>query len=234
MKIPPITKNSIKNIAIVLLTIVLVVFIIISKYRASRIVNLKGENALLTQSIDSFKNERDQTVTEQQTAVFTNDNVLKEQSKEIFNLSRKNERLIKQVNALVQLKQQVRIDTAFIPYVDTVTKYITKNTDSLIQVPKLFSLNDTFFDIDGVVLKNGILIHNLYLDDSLSLRIADKSQGWFKPNISVVQVVNTNPHVNITGMTSAVVKTPQSEWQKWGKPLVAAIISSFITYQVVK
>lgn len=219
-----------KNILIILLAVIATVFIGLSDKRKDEIINLKAKNTLLTQSIDTFRNKNNQLIYEQEIATYTNDKIIKELSDEVFDLKRKNSRLVKQVNYYGSINQEIIIDSIFVPYIDTIYEQV----DSMIKVPRYFSKITPEYTLDGIVLKSGVELNKFQMYNTISYRSIEKSNGWFKQPTTTLQVINSNPHVIIKGMTSTEVKHEVSAWYKWILPTLTAIGTGATIYYITK
>ena len=235
------TNANIKTLIIVVLSIVLLLsFRKCSSYKDES-VNWKGKYDFATQSFDSLKNKQGLQVVEQKPAVFTDDREVKKLSAEVFNLKRKNEKLIKEVNAFVSTKQEVKVEDKVIPYdsTDNYTKandYLpidNLNKDSVIIPPKKFISSDSNFYVKGTVLLQGVKIDSLSLTNHVSWRIAEKKKGLFSKRETVVQAINSNPYFTNTGINSAIVKHKPNAWNRWIKPTLVGVAASYLTYKIV-
>lgn len=94
------------------------------------------------------------------------------------------------------------------PEVVTVVKIVTKIDTVKIPFEKPIPIsfhrtwdhNTKWFSINGDVDQNGVTIADLSLPDKIDFVGGWKKQGWFKPDIPTVRVVNSNPHVQISNM----------------------------------
>lgn len=186
--------------------------------------------------IDSFKNKYNQVIYESSVAKINNESQIKKLSDSIFSLKRKDEKQVKQIQALIRVSQRVKIDTIEIPYIDSVDRYdsslVAKNT--VVIPPKRFKDSTSNYQIDGTVLLDKVLINSLTLPDTSSLRIVEKKEGFFKKRETVIQGVHSNPLFSTNGMQTVIKRGDRpSRWQRWIKPVIAGAISSFITYKII-
>lgn len=229
-------KNFLKKywafILIALFLVTTVWFYLKSVNQEKQITNLKADNTLLTQSVDTFRDKNNMLVYEQEVAVYESNKKIKQLSDEVFDLKRKNDKLVKQVNYYGQVNQETRIDSVYIAYNDTV--YLDTVSIDYLRVPKTFAVKNSNYSVGGTVLKNGVILDNISVPNILSYREIEQKQGWFKSPVTVVQIHNSNPYVYTTGMTTVTVKSKTSAWHRWILPTLTAVGAGVITYQIVK
>lgn len=237
-------KLTISNLKSVLLLIaVAILFLSIKQCNTNKATaeNWKGKYNYQTQVIDSFKNKKGITIIEQKVAEVNNADILKKLSAENFDLKKKNERLIKKVNAFVSTNQQVKIEDEIIPY-DSTDYVMVKpddyfyndslvHRDSVIIPPLKFKAEKKDYSITGAVLKTGVQIDSLTLQNTISWRIAEKKTGFFKRE-TYIQAINSNKYFSNTGMNSIVVKQKTTAWNKWIKPVLFLGAGVFITQKI--
>lgn len=187
--------------------------------------------------ISQFKNKLNEVVTQDSVSFVSSDAIIKSLSAEVFDLKKRDEKRIIQVNALIRLAQKAGLkDTLYIPYTDTVTIHDSAlvRTDSVIIPPKDFRDSTKNYVVDGTVLLKGVRVNKIAFPDTASFRIADqRPKGLFnrltKPAVTVVQSIHTNPLFETTGQQSIVVKHKQTFWQKIGKPVIVAVLAVIIS-----
>lgn len=131
---------------------------------------------------------------------------------------------IKKVQSQVYQQQKIKIQNVPVPYVpdgfsDTTGWYskIKKGEkssellDSLINnsvvVPKKFKLENKWYNLDGKVKKDGILIDSISLENESTVTVGWKKTGFLKlKREPIVEIKNTNPYLQVTNMNNVVVK----------------------------
>lgn len=151
------------------------------------------------------------------------------------------EKSIKEVQSQVKQKSTTTIiekQVPFIPdgYADT--SGIVRNESGevirrdSIAVPTRFKLNEKWFNIDGLVKRDGLVIDSLTIPNKTIVTIGYKKAGFL--NLSkdaVVQVKNENPYVNVTGLDNIVIKKKKKIWQN---PLVHIGVGVVLGYYITK
>lgn len=226
-------KKYWKHIIVLLMLMTIVVLVNRTNNQRKTINDLKADTTRLSTQIDTFRNKTGLLIAEQQVAEYENKQRLKELSNTIFDLEKKNQRLVKQVNYYGQVGQITKIDSVFIPYVDTVL-IDTGIATNMISVPKKFSTKDKYYTIEGIVKKEGVSVDNIEIINTVSFREIEKKQGLFKAPITTLQVINSNEFVTTTGITSVNVKHKPSAWNRWIKPTLVGLGVGFVTYKIVK
>lgn len=187
------------------------------------------------QQMTTLKNTHDQVIAQQTTIVTENAKQIKAMSAEIFSLTGRLEKRIKEVQALVLVKQEIRLrDTIKVPYIDT--RKISP--DSLVMAkdvvipPKPFKVVEPFYSIAGKVLLENLQIDSIVFPNQVSLRIATQKKNFLSRSHQIVQVVNSNPYMQTLTLQSMTLKTKVSSWNKWIKPVVAAALTGFVMYKL--
>lgn len=151
------------------------------------------------------------------------------------------EKTMKEVQSQVKQKSTTTIiekQVPFIPdgYADT-TGIVRNESGEVIRrdsiaVPTRFKLNEKWFNIDGLVKRDGLVIDSLTIPNKTIVTIGYKKAGFL--NLSkdaVVQVKNENPYVNVTGLDNIVIKKKKKIWQN---PLVHVGLGVVLGYYINK
>lgn len=192
----------------------------------------KADADIKSQQIDVLHNQYGQQIAQQKTAITSSSAQIKELSAQVFGLSRRMEKKIKEVQAFVQVQQRFILrDTIYANYTDS----SRVPGDSLVMAkdviipPRSFFVEDSLYSISGQVLLKTVQFDSISIPNKMALRIAEQKQGWFKPREQVVQVINSNKYIQVEGMQSITLKPAVSAWNKWIKPVIVAAIMFFIT-----
>jgi hypothetical protein len=151
------------------------------------------------------------------------------------------EKSMKEVQSQVKQKSTTTIiekQVPFIPdgYVDTIGIVRGDNGEVVrrdsIAVPTRFKLNEKWFNVDGLVKKDGLVIDSLTIPNKTIVTVGYKKAGFL--NLSkdaVVQVKNENPYVNVTGLDNVVIKKKKKIWEN---PLVHIGVGVVLGYYITK
>jgi hypothetical protein len=151
------------------------------------------------------------------------------------------EKSMKEVQSQVKQKSTTTIiekQVPFIPdgYADTTGVVKNENGEVIrrdsVAVPSRFKLNEKWFNVDGYVKKDGLIIDSLSIPNKTIVTIGYKKAGFL--NLSkdaVVQVKNENPYVNVTGLDNIVIKKKKKIWQN---PLVHIGVGVVLGYYITK
>jgi hypothetical protein len=186
------------------------------------------------QQMTTLKNIHGQVIAEQKTIVTENAKQIKALSAEIFSLSGRLEKRIKEVQALVLVKQEVRLpDTIKVPYIDTrkISPDSMVMAKNVIIPPKPFKVVQPFYTIAGKVLLENLLIDSIVFPNQVSFRIATQKKNFFSRSHQIVQVVNSNPYMQTLSTKSITLKPKVTAWNKWIKPVAAATVIGFLMYK---
>lgn len=191
--------------------------------------------AFRDQEITKLKNTSDQVISQQRTIITENALQIKNLSAEMFNLGKKLEGKIKEVQALVSVQQEIRLpDTVHIPFTDT--RHI--RPDSMVMArevvipPKPFYIHNLYYTIAGKVLLKEVQVDSMYFPNKITFRIAEEKKNWWSSRRQVLHIVNSNIYMQTLGSQSMTLKPKVSAWHKWIKPALAAAVAGYISYKL--
>jgi hypothetical protein len=111
----------------------------------------------------------------------------------------------KKVIAVVESKQEVKIDTVYVPFKTPI------NCD----FNKFFDINDDNYKL-GVNISNlGFKLKYLELSNNQNTIIGWKGQGLFKGSKATVEITNSNPYFNQVEMKPIIITYPRKIYEKW-------------------
>ncbi len=172
-------------------------------------------------------NEKGQTINEQEQLILSQKDAIAHNVLEIENL--------KKVQSQVIVKTNTIIDSVFIPFddswqdenkfdnivhIDTIRQFI--------YVPKKFSLIDEHYSLFGNVNKSGVLIDSLRLQNSLTLTIGMKSQGFLKKPKPIVLAKNSNPFFETYSMQNVIIRNDLKWYDKKSTWFSIGVIGGFV------
>lgn len=144
------------------------------------------------------------------------------QEQRIIELNKENMRLIKTINDFKTVQGQVKIKTntvikeVKVPYTVEVVKFIdTWTKDVYVRLPLPCELNDTFFYITGSVGADGLEIDSMSIPNELTITTGKIDGGFFKKDKYAVEIVSSNPHVDITKVNNTQFKAKTPFYKKW-------------------
>jgi hypothetical protein len=153
---------------------------------------------------------------------------------------------IKIVQSQVSQKQEIKIDSVFVPFVpnnyaDTLfwmarlkkgdsSRYLI---DSLINnsviVPQPFKIDEKWLKMYGKVQKKGLLLDSFLLINESIVTLGYKKSGFFNlKREAIVEVNNSNPYLNVTKLKNVVIKEKKSILQSrlfwFGVGIVSGVV----------
>lgn len=205
------TKNTTKSLLYIYTSIFVLAMLMLLSWMAdnrNRIGHLYNQLNAKDQEFRKEKTKNGETV------------ALQEQR--ILELNKENMRLIKTVNDFKSLQGQVRVQTKTVikevrvPYTVEVVKYIdTFNNDIYVKIPLFFEKSDTFFSIYGAMGIDGIEIDSLMIPNELTVTAGKIDGGFFKKDKYAVEIVSSNPNVDITKVNNTQFKAKTPFYKKW-------------------
>lgn len=195
--------------------------------------NWRAKHQYEQQLVDSFHNRSGLQVVEQPVAETNDKEEIKKLSAQVFDLEKSLERKIREVSALVKAVQRFELRDTTIAY----SGPPSGPPDSLVKAkhviipPRKFDVSTKWYSIHGKVLLEGLQLDSLAVENEISFRVAQKKKGIFGRE-TIVQAINTNPHMSTTSMQSIIVKNKTSSWNKWIKPALTAAAAIIIKNQL--
>ena len=162
---------------------------------------------LANQQMVQVKNSLDQIVTKQAVIITQDQESLKDLTDSIFALNKKDQKRIKQIDALIQINSQTHVSTVNVPYVDTIARkkfsdsvekacadviaYYRNSTVELTDTSNgelskhvvIDSNQNKHFQFDGSVLKDKFRINSVNFPDKQSISIVETKGGLLKRGI---------------------------------------------------
>jgi hypothetical protein len=133
------------------------------------------------------------------------------------------DRKMKSLQSQVRQQSQVQIVEKPVPFIpdgfaDT-TGMVRDEAGNVIRrdsiaVPTRFKLSEKWFNIDGLVKKDGLLIDTLTIPNKTVVNVGYKKAGFLNlGKQAVLSVKNENPYVNVTGLDNVVIRNKKKFWQ---------------------
>lgn len=84
-----------------------------------------------------------------------------------------------------------------------------------------FSFEDEWLRYNGVVSNKGLRMDNVEFFQDISLVQGMKRKNFFHPYYQTTRIINNNPHTEVSGMKTYVVKVQTKWYDKWYVHVVA-------------
>ena len=127
---------------------------------------------------------------------------------------------LKQINSQVKVRTITKIDSVFVPIIDTVERVVYDTTGfALLKLPTKFGLENEFYSLYSTINSTGMLIDSLSLYNRQVITIGFESNGIFKSPTPKVLVTNENPYVSVNSLSNVVIKNDLKWYEKkavWG------------------
>lgn len=240
-----IRKLTVKNVVTALIIIGLVIALFqVDSCRNKQFSSQKAELDSLTlvnQQLVQTTNQQGQIISKQTVVITDNQSSLASLTSQVFDLKEREQKRIKQVNALLSITSHTKIDSIKVPYVDTVK--LKKFSDSLERicrvvidyyensttpVPRHALIDSPYFKFDGTITRSGLTVNSINLPDTQRIAVVETKGGFFRrdingkvrfhiPSKTEIQVLHTNPNIKIDGISSIIYKPPiKSRWLERG------------------
>ena len=124
---------------------------------------------------------------------------------------------LKKINSQVTVRTITKIDSVFVPIIDTVERVVFDTTGmALLKLPTKFGLKDEWYSLFSTVNTDGMWIDSLSLYNRQTITLGMKSNGFFKAPTPTVLVKNENPYVNVNSLRNVVIKNDMRFYDKKG------------------
>lgn len=154
-------------------------------------------------------NERGERIAEQDQIILTQEDAIAHNLLEIETL--------KKINSQVQVQTITKIDSVFIPIIDTIERVIYDTTGlALLKLPTKFGLNNEWYSLYSTINTEGMLIDSLSLYNRQTITFGLKSNGFLKKPTPSLVIKNENPYVNVNSMSNVVIKNDIRFYDKKG------------------
>jgi hypothetical protein len=229
--------KKVNRVIYVLLFIVIIVLLwrsCESERDRSKLVSQLGEYKLKEKVFEVQRLKDSSTLATQTQTIMTQKDAISMGLLELEKSMKEVQSQVKQKSTTTIIEKQV----PFIPdgYADTTGVVKNENGEVIrrdsVAVPSRFKLNEKWFNVDGYVKKDGLIIDSLSIPNKTIVTIGYKKAGFL--NLSkdaVVQVKNENPYVNVTGLDNIVIKKKKKVWQN---PLVQIGVGVVLGYYITK
>ncbi len=141
-------------------------------------------------------------------------NVLLKKDKELAALAAE----FSKVHTVTKFKTITRYDTIAVVYKDT--------------VPCLFKrsgrVNDRWYGFGYRVNQNGFTLDSLTVANTATVVTGTKRKWFLGKEIITTDITNSNPHIKVTGITSAEIVIPEPWYKKWYVWLAAGVAGGFL------
>ena len=154
-------------------------------------------------------NEKGEKIAEQDQIILSQNDAIAHNLIEIENL--------KKINSQVQIKTITKIDSIFIPIIDTVERVVFDTTGlALLKLPTKFGLNSEWYSLYSTINTEGMLIDSLSLYNKQTITFGLKSNGFLKKPTPSLVVKNQNPYVNVNSLNNVVIRNDLRFYDKKG------------------
>lgn len=185
------------------------------------------------QQTDSIKNKLNQTIYTQEVLAVNDKQTIKDLTDSLFNLTKAQDKRVKDVIAYYKGITKTEIKDVKIPYIDTpalkkwedsvmercskVIEYYDANT---ISVPRTAKDSTKDYKIDLTIRQDSLVVDSIIIVDSQYIRFATIKGGFLKKDTYgkrhlflkkkiEVQVLHTNKFIKVTGQNSAIYIPPK-------------------------
>ena len=153
---------------------------------------------------------------------------------------------IKKIQSQVTQTQEISISDIAIPFVPSgyadTSKWVAKFKDgdnskeicdsfiaNSIIVPKKFELKNKWYNIDGKVKKDGLLIDSFKIINESSVTLGYKKSGFLNlGRTPIVEIINTNPYIDVTKVSNIVTKKNKGIFNTKGFWVGVGVISGIL------
>jgi hypothetical protein len=206
-----VTKLPYKNLIIVCLSGVCFASIYQCSDKAVELEHNEGNWKFRYASmVDSFET----TVNDQGEQLAYQDQLLinEKQAKDLLAMENSS---LKKLSSSTKTKTVTKIEKVYVPLGEVVSARELSDTNEINSTDTVgssyrpFGLSTEWYSMQGKVFDDGLSIDSLSITNEITTNIGWKRDKWYKKKYAVVEVKNTNPYTQVTGMQNVVVKPPK-------------------------
>ena len=124
---------------------------------------------------------------------------------------------LKKVKSQVTIKTITKIDSIFVPIIDTVDRIVFDGQGlAFLKLPTKFGIEEEWYSLYSTINNKGMWIDSLSLYNRQSITLGLKSNGIFKSPTPTVTVKNENPFVDVNSLKNVVIKNDTRFYDKKG------------------
>ena len=139
---------------------------------------------------------------------------------------------LKKVKSQVKIRTITKIDSVFIPMIDTIERIVVDTTGfALLKLPTKFGLEHEWYSLYSTISSDGMWIDSLSLFNRQVITIDLKSNGLLKKPTPTVLITNENPYVSVNSLSNVIIKNDLKWYEKkavWGGIGFAGGLATFI------
>jgi len=220
--------------ALPLLAVILILSLRECRNNRQAVADLRLDLDSVARQAVQIENARGQLVAENKQLQATNAEQLKDLTDTIFALKKQDAKRVKTVQEYARIIQQFKTGGKLAPFLpvpeDTATRTAAEPApcadSNYVRVPRPFMYLDSTISFRGRVTRVGVWLDSVQIENTLHYRTLVNKTGFLNLGRSTtVQVLNTNPAITTLGVTSITVPHRVNWWNRWGKPLAAAILA---------
>ena len=166
--------------------------------RLNSFKNQLNKFSIEKQYFNEIVNENNITIASQEQVILSQQDAIRYGLLEIENL--------KKIKSQVRTVSVTKIDSIFIELHDTLTLKDTIYPKGFLEVPKRFDYKEKYFDLQGLVTLDKLIVDSLKLHNEMKLTIGNKRNGWFKKSTPIVELENTNPYMTTLDMNNVIIQ----------------------------
>ena len=121
---------------------------------------------------------------------------------------------LKKVKSQVTIKTITKIDSIFVPIIDTVD--FDSQGLAFLKLPTKFGIEEEWYSLYSTINNKGMWIDSLSLYNRQTITLGLKSNGIFKSPTPTVTVKNENPFVDVNSLKNVVIKNDTRFYDKKG------------------
>jgi hypothetical protein len=124
---------------------------------------------------------------------------------------------LKKVKSQVTIKTITKIDSIFVPIIDTVDRIVFDGQGlAFLKLPTKFGIEEEWYSLYSTINNKGMWIDSLSLYNRQTITLGLKSNGIFKSPTPTVTVKNENPFVDVNSLKNVVIKNDTRFYDKKG------------------
>ena len=129
---------------------------------------------------------------------------------------------VKNVKASVIVTERLILDTVRIPIYLSDCKFDTT-----------VSIQEDHYNMDISVANTGLSLNKLEFPNRLGVTLTEKREKWYKSKESIVAITNSNPYMQVDGISSYTFPHKKKWYEKWWLHAIGGATAGIVSYRLL-
>jgi len=129
---------------------------------------------------------------------------------------------IKNVSSSTIVTERLIVDTVKVPI------YLTKcKFDTTVSIDKLH------YNMDISITNKGLSLNKIEFPNRLGVTVTERREKWYKAKESIVAITNSNPYMQVDGISSYTFPHKKKWYEKWWFHAIGGATAGIVSYRLL-